>query len=336
MSVISVTEINAGRGFEVNVDGSVTGTKCYRVITDDPTDDGFTLTEATDPSTGVRVPGLGEPFSGLGQPPVIGPGLGVEHALTVQSKSQAPEGDGMKKHVITVQYATASGMVEPINPMNRDADWEWSTVSTSEAMTHDITGKACVNTAKTPFDPPLTRDINLLQLHVRWNLPRYSPLLMRNYKDVINSGGFTCPGLDGLAVPARTAKILGFSLVKRKDWSKPYVEIGISFLFGGAPFVEFEDAGPFDQVKVSMGMTQLVDGERCACLVQDTKLTEDGHWEPVWNDPPTNSKPKMVRPQDEQPLDANGEQVKGAGEPAKLLFKPYFELPFNQLRLPTV
>jgi len=333
MAVLQVLRENKGRGYHTDSDGNLTAVRVWRVLTDDPQDEGAVLTEAVDPTTGVRIPSLSERYTP--DEGGIGPGAGTDDYLTVRAKDAKPDGSSMTNHLVTVSYAAIAGGNAPISPLAKTPRWSWTTIGMTREIVYDAEGKRVLNTAGVEYDPAPAVDYNMTQLSVSWNSWTYNPQIMANYASAINSEPFTCKGMLGYVVGARRAKITGWTLNNELDWSRPYVSIGLTMLMGGNPFVPLGDAGPHDLVLASFSLTQLVDGVRTAVMVQDTTLDENGVWRPVWKDPPANTDPKMIRSQIPMPLDLAGKQVEPGADAADTLFKPYVSLPFGLLRIPT-
>jgi len=87
----------------------------------------------------------------------------------------------------TQQEDGDSGLVHPLNV---PAKISWSFAAAAEPIDRDINGKPITNSADESFDPPVTRDVYDLVLHIERNEQNYDPVHASEFIGAINSGSF--------------------------------------------------------------------------------------------------------------------------------------------------
>ena len=99
------------------------------------------------------------------------------------------------------------------NPLEAPTEVTWSSATYTEPVTVDIDGKAVVNSAGQPFDPPLTQERHPVVATIVYNSESYNPNTALNFQDYVNDGPATIANLKN--VPARMAKILEIGAVQQ-------------------------------------------------------------------------------------------------------------------------
>jgi hypothetical protein len=186
VSVVSVDEIWSGRGGDVTTTQSgksvVRRTRMFRVVTDTRADDeGDVLTHADVPKDGDQHPD--EPLA------------------TVRHRSAQNEPFSALVWIVTIGYSTEYEVTE--NPLNQPAYIEWNTEQFQTIAVKDRYGRAIVNSAGDPFDPPPEKDDSRWTVSVRKNVPGV-PSWILAYRDAVNSDPFV---VDGVGIAAGAAKI---------------------------------------------------------------------------------------------------------------------------------
>lgn len=110
---------------------------------------------------------------------------------------------------VAVGYSNESELRE--NPLDDPAVITFDDEQYQKPITKDLDGKAIVNTAGDPYDPPPMIDDGRISVTITKNLPDI-PTWWLSYKDVVNSDTFT---VRGLSVSPRLAKIQRRSI---SDW----------------------------------------------------------------------------------------------------------------------
>ncbi len=189
MAVTDVNEIWDGRSGAD--DGSTrTRERIWRIITDDPFDDA-PIVEAA-----------------------VGVVAGDPHPNDFGAKARsinARQGESRLVWLVTVSYSSAKDL-QP-NPLNDPAEISWDGEPFQRPLIKDKDGKAVLNSAGDPFDPPIMRDDNRPVASVTKNVGSV-PTWVLNYRDVVNSDQFT---LDGLTIAAGKAKIKWISVSPRQE-----------------------------------------------------------------------------------------------------------------------
>jgi hypothetical protein len=99
---------------------------------------------------------------------------------------------------VTVTYSSGDfgggGAVDPLrqneNPILRPADVRWGFTKYQRAAEKDVLGRAIINSAGLPFDPPYMIDDNRPVLTINRNELSFSPMQAWDYKDAVNIDAF--------------------------------------------------------------------------------------------------------------------------------------------------
>ena len=133
---------------------------------------------AVDPTTGVRVPQLGDahPF---------------DPWIYVIRLRAAVTDDSAFMFRVTVEHR------EIRNPLEEPPVIEWLSAATMEPIDTDIDGNPILNSSDEPFDPPPTEEFYDLILRASWNVANFDPVGAANYNGAVNIDPFRgfAPGL---------------------------------------------------------------------------------------------------------------------------------------------
>lgn len=178
MAVTSVTELMEREGsWERNWKRSYT--RKFRVQTDTPDTDQVDVLYARDPSTGVKIPALGQIYTAKN-----GNFDGGSFCEQVQCSNEAEDG---KSWIVTVQY----GPYDPTqfdaqNPLDAPPKVRFGLSRQSITADKDVDGKPVVNSAGQAFDPPIEKDESRLVMSVEVNVQTFDANLFAAYKDTVN------------------------------------------------------------------------------------------------------------------------------------------------------
>ncbi len=172
MSVISVQEIWPGRDSDSEFSKSRTHKRVFRVLTDSHSDDGTVAGSAA----GLPVPYEQHPGD---------PGARATKQ-TVTQDTASP-----RKWIVTVEYSTGTQeQEEDDNPLNEPVKRSWSVQKISRLLTKNTSGKAVLNAAGDPFDPPAELPRSLTMVKFVRNEASFGGSTIRQYIDKINSRPF--------------------------------------------------------------------------------------------------------------------------------------------------
>ncbi len=187
MAVLSVTEDFRGWGSECHSESD--GTKIgsaprYFDVTFDSGDVGASRPfiarseNAVDPTTGVRVPQLGDSH----------PWDTWTYVIRLRT-AVADESPFVFR--VTVEYR------EIRNPLDEPPIIEWLSASTMEPIDTDIDGNPILTSSDEPFDPPPTEEFYDLILRASYNVATFDPVGAADYKGAVNIDWFRgfAPGL---------------------------------------------------------------------------------------------------------------------------------------------
>lgn len=192
MSVVSVKEINDGRGGgdEISKDGAKsTDVIRHRVITTSPFDGTATVLQATD-------------------------NLGVVHPtlnwLYVKSRRAKPEDKSKLVWVTSHMYASlgVGSLGYAPNPLSQPAKITWTMESTQENAYFDNEDNSILNSAGDYYIDGVPVDSARWVANVTKNLA-ITPFWLNDYRDAINSDTFY---LDGVGIFPFAAKLSGVSI----------------------------------------------------------------------------------------------------------------------------
>lgn len=220
MAVTSFREIHDGR----EGSGQITNrkmvrryTRVFRAETNDPHDDAVTVLNAA----GAPLPGSVYPYD--------------TSAWCQGGKAVSPH---KKVWICTFSYSSEREMKE--DPNADPPQFSWSTQQFQKSYTKDNAGKAIVNSAGDPFDPPVEGDDSRWSCTVTRNVPSV-PSWILDYKDAVNSAAFT---IDGISVNKGAAKLQSITIgpaATRNDVI--YRPLALTITFAETFAAEVLDAG---------------------------------------------------------------------------------------------
>jgi hypothetical protein len=94
---------------------------------------------------------------------------------------------------VEVEYASGTiinGRNQPIAPWDEPPVVRWGSSVSNEKIDKDINGQAIVNSAKEPFDPPITEDVYDTTLTISENVKNFNDEAAAYYTGKVNSGTF--------------------------------------------------------------------------------------------------------------------------------------------------
>jgi len=183
MAIIGFVEINDGRDGGTSVSGGRTVrryTRVFRATTNSPTDNAATI----------------KSYAGA-------PKIGMVYPWDWAAWCQGIQVVAPHKTVwiLTASYSSQREISE--DPTADPPQFHWSTQQFQQVYHMDRNGKAIVNSAGDPYDPPIEGDDSRISVTMSRNLAAV-PAWIFAYKDAVNSAQFT---IDGLGVAAEKAKI---------------------------------------------------------------------------------------------------------------------------------
>lgn len=187
MAVIKVTEDYRGLNAtdEIEANGTLTGSATRFFDVDFSTGDVAAnrpflakAASAVDPTTGLKVPQLGEPHP-------------FSTWIFVTNRPVVVNANSPLSYRVTINYT------EIENPLEQPTIIEWLSASTTEPIDTDILGNAIVNSSDEPFDPPPTEEFDDLLVRGVYNVATFNPIGAANYKNAVNTDFFLgfAPGL---------------------------------------------------------------------------------------------------------------------------------------------
>ena len=140
--------------------------------------------------------------------------------------------------IVTATYSSEREMEE--DPGADPPQFTWSTQQFQKIYVKDRDGKAIVNSAGDPYDPPIEGDDSRWSCTVTRNVASV-PSWLLSYKDAVNSEAFT---IDGISVNAGSAKLQNIQigpLQTRNDIT--FRQLSLTLTFAESFAVEVLDAG---------------------------------------------------------------------------------------------
>ena len=195
MSVVSVLELNAGRGGEGNVTRDKswrTYTRTFRVITNNNFDDTLVVSTGVSMAYGI--------YAGSIYP--------TDWGAWCTKISCHPEGKSKTVWLVTVSYT--SEWQPQQNPLADPAIIEWSSTPYQRPYGFDKNGNALLNSAGDTYYRPVMGDDSRWEIRVQKNLAAV-PQSILGCKDAINSDSFV---IDGVSVTQYQAKVSSISIGK--------------------------------------------------------------------------------------------------------------------------
>jgi hypothetical protein len=125
----------------------------------------------------------------------------------VRRRAANPHSEGKLSWRVTCEYSSEWGEISD-NPLDDPAVTDWGVETFTRPVWVDRDGNAIVNSAGDPFDPPAEMDDFRIVSRTRKNVSAV-PTWIYSFQNAINSSSFT---LDGVTVPAGTAKMTGIEL----------------------------------------------------------------------------------------------------------------------------
>lgn len=172
MTVLTVKEIWQGRDgsgdIQPNGEGVAQITRLFRCVTDNRFDDAETVTQDT------RLPNFGQSHPSL-------------VTATVRHKSAQNTPFSATVWIVTIGYSDKHEVTE--NPLLQPAQIEWNTSQFQTIAVRDAFGRAIVNSAGDPFDPPPMKDDSRWAVSVKKNVASV-PFWVLDYRDAVNIDSF--------------------------------------------------------------------------------------------------------------------------------------------------
>jgi hypothetical protein len=202
MAVTSVKKSWEGRTGKDDWTRHRTYTQTYEVTTDDPADDVTVAGAAIDPSSGERIPRLGDLYPS-------------DDAAVVVSIVPSQSSESPFCWVVSVEYDTQpkvpeaqqptltsppppppssedngkQGVDRPENPLGKPPVWKFGFEKTTEVAQRSLFGARLpfTNSAGLPFDPPPTVEVGRPTVTVTWNVAAVNFDRLDDWKDSVNS-----------------------------------------------------------------------------------------------------------------------------------------------------
>lgn len=242
MAIVSVGEKKGVRSGSKNELWQRTFTRVFQVITDTPTDGPLAVMEAVDPLTGVAVPAVGASYS---------TGYEYDDGSFVQSlKAQEVSEDG-KQWDVSVEYGPYNAGLFPVDVISWPFELTVDGQKYERAITKDVSGNAIVNSAKSPFQEPVTVDDSRTLIKVVRNEPilTYDFTLAELYNDKVNNATWNgyaaktvkCSGIvPGKAQYDSNTQTWYFAVtytfeVNRDTWTRNLLDQGFCVLDSSSP-----------------------------------------------------------------------------------------------------
>lgn len=117
-----------------------------------------------------------------------------------------------------------ANQTEASDPLARRATFTWSSTQYQQAIARDINGRAVVNSAGDPYDPPVEIQRSRAVCTIQKNVVQI-PGWILDYENAVNSDTFV---IDGLTIPQYACRLsgIGLSEIKREK-----IAIGIEFTY---------------------------------------------------------------------------------------------------------
>lgn len=195
MSVTSFAEIHEGRNTSETFQGGKTirrHTRVFRATTSSNYDDGLTI----------------KAYLGC---PRIGDTYPLDPYAWCQSVEPRNEPFSKRVWIVTAGYSTERE-IQP-NPLLEVAQYDWTTETFQRPYFKDTSAQGIVNSAGDPYDPPVEGDDSRISVRIEKNVGLV-PTWIWEYKDAVNSDAVV---IDGLAVAAGKAKLMGISLSRWQE-----------------------------------------------------------------------------------------------------------------------
>lgn len=220
MSVISFLEIHDGRDGADDVQGKTAVrryTRVFRAMTDNDHNDANTVVAH------ASCPRLGSVYP---------------YDIGAWCKGRRANSVNKRVWIITATYSSEREMEE--DPAADPPQFTWSTQQFQRIYVKDRDGKAIVNSAGDPYDPPVEGDDSRVSCTVSRNVASV-PAWVLTYKDAVNAAAFT---IDGISVNAGSAKVQSINIgpvQSRNDIS--FRQLSITLTFAESFAAEVLDAG---------------------------------------------------------------------------------------------
>ncbi len=109
-------------------------------------------------------------------------------------------------------------------PVSREAQISWSASGYQKAIEQDKDGKAILNSAGDPFDPPIEIEQYRWVASVSKNMLTV-PAWLLQYAGAVNSDSYV---IDGLPVPAKASRITGLGI---SEWKTDKIATGVEYRY---------------------------------------------------------------------------------------------------------
>ena len=148
--------------------------------------------------------------------------------------------------IVEVEYRPIdrSDQEEIVDPLDREPDISWGFSERTKVFAKDINDKPIVNSAESSFDPPPEVPIAIPTVTIVRNEATFSPGAAHEFINAVNEFPVLIAGFNA---PARVAKLLDFSGVRRFENDILYFEVTYLLEFQeGTHDVEVLDQGIYD------------------------------------------------------------------------------------------
>jgi len=125
---------------------------------------------------------------------------------------------------VTVNYTSIG------NPLELEAEKEWSFAVSNEPVDRDNKGVPVTNSAAESFDTPLTKDVYDLILRIKKNQETFNELLATKYIGAVNGDQWQPPGSNN-SYPPGFVKCTRFDATPQKIADLDYYQVNYEFQF---------------------------------------------------------------------------------------------------------
>lgn len=231
--------------------------------------------------------------------------------------------DSLKHYKVTVEYTANEANQAADDPLQRDPEISYSFADSTESYFKDTTGKPVTNSAGEPFEQFLERETGELGITIVRNEISYAPGMAVNWAHVVNDSAVV---VDGTNYVAGTLKLSGITAVKSKETYTDEHGDPVTVTYYRKTYTLRARRSGWKQKPLDTGLNQT----RQRSIPTMTGTTPG----PIELVPIMDSTGNPVKKP--YPLDGQGKKKPNStDEPAELEFKPYREMAFGALNLPT-
>jgi hypothetical protein len=175
---VAITQVGLherGREYREEESGRRTVRNTYLVASDDPLEHEYTVVDAVDPGDGEAIPARGDFFIDQGGVPDVD--------LRVISRTPR-QTDDIYTWEVEVEYST--DFLDDDNPLLRDPEAEWSSITVRRAIQRDSRGRPVRNSAGIAFEPPPEVEEIIPVLKYARNEATFDPAIIKAYENHVN------------------------------------------------------------------------------------------------------------------------------------------------------